>query len=128
MALQTEGQFGPNTKEVDALLEQVKNLTPTRALRLNTALWNRAFESAFNAAMQAGREVERNAASSAAFSAAWEAQLAQDATWDEAWVEAMSDARGAAENAALAITVRDLITDEQFNALYGLWASVMEEA
>ena len=47
---------------------------------------------------------------------AWNA--AGDAAWDAA--------RDAAEYAAIALVVRDLITPEQFETLYGPWASVME--
>src|SRR6266849_1995412 len=39
-----------------------------------------------------------------------------DATWDDTWI--------AARDAALALVVRDLITDEQFDLLYGPWAVV----
>ena len=48
--------------------------------------------------------------------AAWDAarDAARAAAWDAAWA------------AALALLVRDLITPEQFDLLYGPWASVME--
>ncbi len=43
-----------------------------------------------------------------------------------AWGAARNAARNAAGNSALALLVRDLITPEQFDVLYGPWASVME--
>ena len=51
-------------------------------------------------------------------SAAWSA--ARDAAWYAA--------RNAARNAALALVVQDLITEEHFNTLYGPWASVIGDA
>jgi hypothetical protein len=42
---------------------------------------------------------------------------ARNAAWDAAWA--------AARNAALALIVRDLITAEQFELLYGSWRSVI---
>ena len=61
-------------------------------------------------------EIERlSAAESAARSAAWWA----------AWWAAESAARSAAESAAWSLVARDLITPEQFDTLYGPWASVI---
>ena len=44
------------------------------------------------------------------------------AAWGAAWGAAWDAAR----NAALALVVRDLISQKQFQVLYGPWASVME--
>ena len=60
------------------------------------------------------------AARGAAWDAAWDA--ARGAAWDAAW----NAARNAARDATAALVVRDLVTDEQFDLLYGPWASVME--
>ena len=58
--------------------------------------------------------------------AAWDA--ARDAAWDAAgnaaWNAAWNAARDAAWDAAFALVVRDLISPEQFDLLYGPWASV----
>ena len=51
---------------------------------------------------------------------------ARDAAWDAARDAAWGAARDAAWDAAIALLVRDLITPEQFDLLYGPWASVME--
>jgi len=56
-----------------------------------------------------------DAAGDAAWAVAW------DAAWDAAWAAAWSAAR----SAAWALMVKDLITPEQFDLLYGPWASVM---
>jgi hypothetical protein len=45
---------------------------------------------------------------------------ARNAAWNAAW----DAARDAAWDAAAALVVRDLITPEQFDLLYGPWASV----
>lgn len=57
--------------------------------------------------------------------AAWDA-AAWSAAWDVALGAALRAAWGAAWDAAAAVIVRDLISDEQFQILYGPWASVME--
>jgi hypothetical protein len=61
----------------------------------------------------------QDAARFAARNAARNAIAAQDAAWPAA---------SAAWPAALALVVRDLITPEQFDRLYGPWASVMGPA
>ena len=53
---------------------------------------------------------------------------AWDAAWDAAMAAAMAATWDAAGTAAWALVVRDLITPEQFDVLYGPWASVMGEA
>ena len=52
---------------------------------------------------------------------------ARDAAWDAAWSAAWSAAWCAAWDVVVALVVRDLITPEQFDVLYGPWASVMED-
>ena len=46
-------------------------------------------------------------------------RAARSAAWGAAW--------RAAADAVVALVVRDLITPEQFDVLYGPWASVMED-
>ena len=50
---------------------------------------------------------------------------ARDAARDAAWYAASDAAWYAASGAARALVARDLITPEQFDTLYGPWASVM---
>ena len=90
--------YGPNTAQVEALIEQVRNLTPEQADALYAA-WDTPITTAWVAA----RAAARDAAQAAARAPAW------DAAWDAAW----------------ALVVRDLITPEQFNILTAPWVSVM---
>jgi hypothetical protein len=62
--------------------------------------------------LDAARDAARDAAQ----------RVARDAVWDAAW----DAARDAAGDAAGALLVRDLITAEQFDLLYGPWREVME--
>lgn len=91
--------LGPNGEVVEAHIEKCKTVTPEQVDRLNAAV---------------------GAARTAAWGAAW------DAAWGAARTAARDAARDAAGNSALALLVRDLITPEQFDVLYGPWASVME--
>src|SRR5215831_11390868 len=83
--------LGPNGREVAALIERARSLTWDEARRLRAA-W------------------------AAARDAAWAA--AEDAAGDAARAAARVAGR-AASRAALALVVRDLISGEHFNALYG---------
>ena len=80
-------------------------------------IWYDACDAARGAALGTtwhdARDAAWGAARDAARAAAWDA--ARDAAWDTA------------RYAALALIVRDLITPEQFDILYGPWRSVMEE-
>ena len=111
--------LGPNGEEVAALIERCRTLTNDEAKRLAAA-----------------RHVALDAAWYGAWHGAWAAawHAARDAAWDAAWdaardaaLDAPKDAaRHAAYHAALALIVKDLITSEQFEILYGPWASAME--
>ena len=89
--------LGPNGEAVAAYIERCKTITADEAERLYAA-WYAAREAAWYAAREAARY------------AVWEA--ARYAVWDAVWA------------AAIALMVRDLITTEQFDLLYGPWASV----
>ena len=99
--------LGPNGEAVADLIESVRRLTADKIRGLDAAL-----AAAWDAAWVAARAAARAAALDAALDAAWDAAL------DAAWV--------AARAATLALVVKDLITPEQFDLLYGPWASVME--
>ena len=85
--------------------------------------------------LAAAWDVAWDAARGAALGAAWDTALgaARGAAWDAAWAAARGAARGAARDAAgaaprdaaRALVVRDLITAEQFDLLYGPWKEVM---
>ena len=93
--------LGPNGEAVAAHIEQCKTITPEQGRQLDAA-WFAARDAARDAAWFAARDAARDAAGYAA--------------------------GFAARDAALALVVRDLITPEQFDLLYGTWASVMERA
>ena len=108
--------LGPNGEAVAALIERAGHLTLDEAGRLADAAWSAAGDAAWAAAADAAWDAARSAAWSAAWNAArYAARRA-----------ARSAARNAAWDAALALVVRDLISQKQFQVLYGPWASVME--
>ena len=107
--------LGPNGEEIVTLIEKAKTVTVEQADALHAA-WDAAWDAAWNAA----RNAARNAAGNAAWDAVWDA--ARNAAGDAAR-NAAGDAAG---DAAIALLVKDLISAEHFNALYGLWGSVMD--
>jgi hypothetical protein len=110
--------LGPNGREVAALIDRAGRLTPVEAKALGAA-WYAAWDAARDVAWVAARHAAWVAAREAAREAAGVA--ARDAASDAA-----SDAaRFAAWDAATALVVRDLITPEQFDVLYGPWESVI---
>jgi hypothetical protein len=98
--------LGPNGEAVAAHIERCRTITPEQAQRLGAA-----------------RDAARDAAWYAARDAAWYAK--SGAARDAAWYAASDAAWYAASGAARALVARDLITPEQFDTLYGPWASVM---
>ena len=111
-------RYGPQTTQIEALLDRARNLTDKEAQEL-----------------QAAWDADRNAwySARAARGAAWAA--ARDAAWDAA-----EDAQYAAESAAwaaryawdavLALVVRDLIgqngfTQKHYDTLVAPWETVM---
>jgi hypothetical protein len=98
--------LGPNGEAVAALIKRCRTLTKGEAKQLSAA-----------------RDAARDAARSAAWSAARDA--AGDAAVGAAWDAAVGAAWDAARYAAWALMVKDLITPEQFDLLYGPWALVM---
>ena len=119
-------RYGPQTVEVEALLERVRNLTgdETEALRdawvtARAAAWVAARDATRAAAWVAGRRAARDAAWNVARAAA------RAAAWDAARVAAW-----AAWDAVQALLVRDLIgqhgfTQEHYDAFVAPWESVM---
>jgi hypothetical protein len=101
--------LGPNGEQVASLIDQASRITYDRAARLGAAP-----SAARGAAWDAAWDAARGAAWYAAWDAAWDA--ARGAGWGAAWD---------AGCAAVALTVRDLVSDDVFDTLYGPWASVM---
>ena len=114
--------LGPNGEEVAAMIEHVTLVTPTAWAAAPTARptpWG-ASPAAWDAARDAARDAATHAARDAAGDAAWVA--ARDAP------HAARDApRVASGAAALALCMRDLISAEHFDMLYGPWKRMTEE-
>lgn len=91
--------LGPNGERVAEILERARQITYVEATNLHAA---------------------RDAALGTTREAAWDA--ARDAVLGTAWDAAWRTAR----DAALAVLVQDLITPDQFQALYGPWARVID--
>jgi hypothetical protein len=108
--------LGPNGQEVVALIERARQMTPSD-------------REEWAAAENAIRGAIRGAAWGAAWDAAWDAaeNAARAAARAAAWTAAENAAGAAAGDAAWALVIRDLITDEQYQALAGSWLSVMGE-
>ena len=102
--------LGPQGREVAALIETARGLTPDRLDALDTAwnsAWNAAWNSARNAAWNSAWEASRKAARDAA----------RNSAGDTVW--------GAARDTFLAVLVRDLITPKQYDLLTSPWRTVM---
>ena len=104
------------TPEIEALIAKIETISLDQARALDAAwdAWD-ALAAAWNAAWAAAWAAVRNAALAVALDAARDAL---DAARNDAW--------NAALDAVLALMVRDLISGDQFDVLYGPWASVME--
>ena len=108
-------KYGPQTAEIEAVIERLKTMTADEI-------------EALAAAWDAARTVAWDAARTAAW---YDVRYdVRDATWGAAWYDVRYDVRdatwGAVRDAILALLVKDLITPEQFDLLYGPWKQVME--
>ena len=128
--------LGPNGEAVAAQIERTSRLTPDEIRRL-AAAWDAAWYAAGAVARYAARDAAWDAAGAVAGAVARYAarDAARDAAWDAAGYAARDAARDAAGyaagdaawDAAGALVVRDLITAEQFEVLYGPWRSAIED-
>ena len=118
MPVRVDGRFGPNTEAVEALLERASQLTDDEVDRLEAAwltTWSGKRDSAWDAVLEVARNDDtRRRATTIARGAVL--TTAPNWVWDALW------------GAACALVVKNLITDAQFNVLYGPWASVVERA
>lgn len=110
--------FGPQWREIVTLIRQAEGLTRPQTKLLETAR---------TSVWAATRNVHRDAARTAAWKAARDAD--RIAAWKECRDAARDAARGSVEpweagEAVAALVVRDLISPEHFDALYGPWGSV----
>jgi len=116
----TRPRFGPNTAQVEAIIEQASRLPEYDPE--DDDQWVAARVAAWEAAREAAREASRDAAWEAAREAsrvaAWDAS--REAVW-EAWDASREAAWVVAAWAAAATVVRDLITADQYAALTAPW-------
>lgn len=112
----------PNADAVNGLIERAGKLSAAEAEKLATA-WDAvgvaAWEPAWEEAVSAAWGLAQGTPAGIARSAAWRA--VRNAKRGLAW----GAAEDAAEDAALAAVVRDLISDQHYQALAGPWESVM---
>jgi len=111
-------KYGPQTEEIEALIGKISGMTRKQAVDL---------EDVWDAVPDAARED--------VWDAVW--NIVRDAPWDATWEAAWNDAREAVWNWAVwdaiwetvvALLVRDSISAEHFDTLYGPWKSAMEES
>ena len=124
--------LGPNGQEIVAYIEALKGLdVATRTAAWDATRTAAAWDAARNAAAW---DAARNAAAwyAAWYAAAWDAAR-NAAAWYAAWYAVRDVARNAsrysviyaARYAALALCVRDLISDKHFATLYAPWEPVI---
>jgi hypothetical protein len=118
--------LGPNGREVAALIDRAGRLTLAERKALYAA-WDVALDAAWVAAAVAARDAARNAARGTAWGATRAATrvATRDTTWGATRDTTRAATRDTARDAATALVVRDLITLEQFDVLYGPWGSVI---
>jgi surface antigen len=122
----TEQKYGPQTAEIEALVERVKAMTPEQAEALSKAYHSislRESWSAKEAAQEAEDSADRYPVRQVAWYSAWGAARHAPWTGNAAWLSAWYAVR----DAIWALVLRDLITTEQFDTLYETWASVMDK-
>ncbi len=115
--------YGPNTAEVEKLLEQIRAITPEQITAI-TPEQITALEGAVHNVRNARRitaAITKRPAWKEAWPVAWEA-------WNASWATrgVLGTVWEVVYYAVLAVVVKDLLIQEDFDALYGPWASVME--
>lgn len=137
-------KYGPQTYQIEKVLEQIKNLTPDEIKKL-TMTRTEALDDARNSALGAFRGGFRTETWSATWSATWYAtryaswSVARTMEWNvnliHIWYKAWNDAwviiRDVAWDTTSALLVRDLIGDKFTQAHYDLltksWRDVIGE-
>ncbi|MHB1902618.1 MAG: hypothetical protein ACYCTG_00735 [Ferrimicrobium sp.] len=106
-------RYGPQTPEIEAIIAKLATLTDEQAKALTAArneAWSEASDAAYDVALSAIWSGGRHDV--------WVAASTDTGYWSAIW--------SVADDAILALMVRDLITPEQFELLYGPWTSVVE--
>ena len=101
-------KYGPNTEAVEALIEKVKTITPEQAKALEQVC-DVSDDTSFQIAIRAIHDTCRSIPD------------------EEKWRCCRDGANGVILDAVVGLIVKDLIFEDDFNTLYGPWASVMEE-
>jgi hypothetical protein len=117
-------KYGPQTIEIEGLIERIKTMTPKEAQAL-ADVYDAARSGKSRDAADAVESAGRNSVRRTAWYAAREAERhgARTGERNAAWYSTWHVVR----DAISALAVRDLITPAQFDALYEPWASAMEE-
>ena len=115
-------KYGSQTAEVEKLIEKIKTITPEQAEAL-AIVWERSDKSADEWDEVWMRAIKASGGRRGEWEAAWDAiGMFRKRTYEMGGraVEC------AAWEAAAALVGKDLISEDDFNTLYGPWASVME--
>ncbi|MHB1902625.1 MAG: hypothetical protein ACYCTG_00770 [Ferrimicrobium sp.] len=124
MAVQTEERFGPNTEAVETLIEQIKNLTPEQALRVQEEFPRVPAEGVWMYASEVSNHNGRGDAIRPALAAA---RMSANEPLDEATRAIVyGECWDLVSNAVVALVAEGLLDQEDFDQLYGPWARVME--
>lgn len=115
--------YGPNGAEVKALIERAKRLTPDEIRQLAAAwieddAWFAAWDAAYTAAEDSVRNTAWAIASDTTRNVIWDDK---NARLSGSWHAAMPTTA-----AALALVVKDLVSQEHFDILYAPWREVIE--
>ena len=114
-------KYGPNTTQIEALLEKVKTITPEQAEAL-AIVWDGSNNSADKWDEVWLRAIHASEGRRGEWEAAWDAigmfrkrtyEMGGHAVEHAAW------------EATAALVVKDLISEDDFNILYGPWKEVM---
>jgi hypothetical protein len=120
--LKPVGKLAKITPEIDAFFDRVKSMTPEQGRRTRIIR-----DELRSKAVNATRDYARKAIGE---EATWKMSQLVNIKWSEASAESKDDAWREAQyaiwDACLALTARDLISEEQFETLYKPWATVME--
>ena len=122
LELNMENRYGPQTAEVKDLITKVKTITPEQAEAL-AIVWDRSDNSADEWDEVWMRAIKASGGRRAEWEAAWDAiGMFRTRTYEMGGYAV----EHAAWEGTAALVVKDLISEEDFNTLYGPWAGVME--
>lgn len=121
MTLQTEGQFGPNTAEVNSFIERVRTLTNEEATLLGGYMLDNEQTIDRPSAFLKWRQAWTDALDTMSGERYMSAKRALDRVIDH-----NVGHRPVVLNALVAMLAQGAISEDSFHVLYDPWASVME--